>query len=239
MSDWRGVVLAGGKGTRLGQLTRVVNKHLLPVGPYPMIYYPIRKLVLAQITDILLVSSPEHLGDFVKLLGSGRDLGCKLTYRAQDEPGGIAQALGLAGRFCDGSPCMVMLGDNILQNDVMAGTTPADMANIYLKEVTDPRGYGVAEVVDRRVVSIEEKPAKPKSNYAVVGAYQYPPDVFEVIRTMKPSARGELEITDVNRHYLKQGRLMYDVLGGYWTDAGTPETYAEANRLVNETPPRF
>ncbi|HJT78330.1 MAG TPA: sugar phosphate nucleotidyltransferase [Gemmataceae bacterium] len=239
----RGVILAGGKGTRLGELTKVTNKHLLPVGPLPMVYYPLKKLVGGGIRDLLLVSGTEHMGDFVELLGSGRDHHCTLTYRVQDEAGGIAQALGLAELFCTGARTVVILGDNIFLDPLgplleEAGRHP-DWAWVALKQVPDPGRYGVAELRGDRIVSIEEKPARPKSDYAVAGIYLYPPDVFGVIRTLKPSARGELEITDVNRHYLQQGRLGYTVLPGYWTDAGTLESLLVANELVRQEPPRF
>jgi glucose-1-phosphate thymidylyltransferase len=239
----RGVVLAGGKGTRLGELTKVTNKHLLPVGPVPMVYHPIRKLVGAGIRDVLLVSGTEHMGDFVELLGSGRDHGCTLTYRVQDEAGGIAQALGLAELFCTAARCAVILGDNVFHDALgplldEAGAKP-DHAWVALKRVHDPKRYGVAELQGGRVVGIEEKPEKPKSDFAVAGIYVYPPDVFDVIKTLRPSARGELEITDVNRHYLGQGRLGYSLLQGYWTDAGTLESLATANMLVRESPPVY
>jgi glucose-1-phosphate thymidylyltransferase len=239
----RGIVLAGGKGTRLGELTKVTNKHLLPVGPLPMVYYPLRKLVGAGIKEVLLVSGTEHMGDFIELFGSGRDHGCNLTYRVQDEAGGIAQALGLAALFCTGSRCAVILGDNIFHDDLGSMLADAnrapDCAWVALKHVPDPKRYGVAELMGDRIISIEEKPDKPKSDYAVAGIYIYPLDVFDVIKTLKPSRRGELEITDVNRHYLEQGRLGYTVLKGYWTDAGTLESLALASKLVTETPPRF
>jgi glucose-1-phosphate thymidylyltransferase len=239
----RGVILAGGKGTRLGELTKVTNKHLLPVGPYPMVYHPLKKLAGAGIRDILLVSGTEHMGDFVELLGSGREHGCTLTYRVQDEAGGIAQALGLAGLFCKGVRCAVILGDNIFYDPLgpmleEANRAP-DCAWVAVKQVPDPKRYGVAELVGGRIRSIEEKPQQPKSDHAVAGIYIYPPDVFELIKDLRPSARGELEITDVNRHYLLQGRLGYSTLPGYWTDAGTLESLATANRLVHENPPRY
>ncbi len=239
----RGVILAGGKGTRLGELTKVTNKHLLPVGPYPMVYHPLKKLVGAGIRDILLVSGTEHMGDFVELLGSGKDHDCRLTYRVQDEAGGIAQALGLAELYCHEVRSLVILGDNIFLDPLepllkQANQSP-DCAWVALKQVHDPKRYGVAELKGERIVSIEEKPKRPKSDYAVAGIYLYPQDVFEVIKTLRPSSRGELEITDVNRHYLEQGRLGYTILDGYWTDAGTLESLAVANQLVHEEPPRF
>ena len=232
----RGVILAGGKGTRMGELTKVTNKHLLPVGPWPMVYHPLKKLVGAGLSDILLVSGTEHMGDFVELLGSGRDHNCRLTYRVQDEAGGIAQALGLAEQFCMGSRSVVLLGDNIFRDPLVplfekASTRP-DWAWIGLKQVPDPGRYGVAELQGDRVVTIEEKPAEPKSDLAVVGIYFYDAEVFDIIATLKPSGRGELEITDVNNHYLRAGSLQCDRLAGWWTDAGTFDSLAFANELV-------
>lgn len=239
----RGVILAGGKGTRMGELTKVTNKHLLPVGPWPMVYHPLKKLVGAGVQEVLLVSGTEHMGDFVELLGSGTAHGCRLTYRVQDEAGGIAQALSLAEHFCMGSRSCVLLGDNIFRDPLVpllekANARP-DWAWIGLKEVHDPGRYGVAELNGDQVVGIEEKPEKPKSNFAVVGVYIYPPDVFGLIKTLKPSRRGELEITDVNTYYLQQGRMGYSVLDGYWTDAGTLDSLDVANELVRKDAPRF
>jgi glucose-1-phosphate thymidylyltransferase len=239
----RGIILAGGKGTRLGELTKVTNKHLLPVGPIPMVYHPLKKLVGAGIQDILLVSGTEHMGDFVELLGSGREHQCRLTYRVQDEAGGIAQALGLAELFCKDARCVVILGDNIFEDPLPqliaeSGEKP-DHAWVTLKQVHDPNRYGVAELKGKQVVGIEEKPEKPKSDYAVAGIYVYPPDVFEVVKSLKPSRRGELEITDVNRYYLNKSRLGWTMLNGYWTDAGTLESLAHANQLVREKAPRY
>jgi glucose-1-phosphate thymidylyltransferase len=242
-TTWRGVALAGGKGTRLGELTKVTNKHLLPVGPSPMIYYPLRKLVGAGVTDILLVSGTEHMGDFVELLGSGRELQCHLSYRVQDEAGGIAQALGLAEQFSRDSHLAVILGDNIFFDPLgpmlVAASAKPDHAWVALKAVPDPGRYGVAEVKGDRIVGVEEKPKQPKSDLAVAGIYLYPPDVFEVIKTLKPSWRGELEITDVNRYYLEKNRLGFSRLESYWTDAGTFESLQHANELVWKTPPKF
>ncbi len=239
----RGVILAGGKGTRLGDLTKVTNKHLLPVGPYPMVYHPLKKMVGAGIRDILLVSGTEHMGDFVELFGSGKDYDCRLTYRVQDEAGGIAQALGLAELFCQNARSLVILGDNIFEDSLagfveQASIYPND-AQVMLKEVTDPQRYGVAELKNGVVANIEEKPANPKSNLAVAGIYLYPSDVFEVVRTLKPSGRGELEITDVNNHYLHQGRLRSHTLQGFWTDAGTLPSLHVANELVRQKMPVF
>jgi glucose-1-phosphate thymidylyltransferase len=239
----RGIVLAGGKGTRLGELTKVTNKHLLPVGPLPMVYYPLKKLVGAGVRDVLLVSGTEHMGDFVELLGSGREHSCSLTYRVQDEAGGIAQALGLAELFCRDCRSLVILGDNIFQDTLGPFLADAnkhpDWAWVALKQVPDPTRYGVAEMSGGRIVGIEEKPQQPRSDFAVAGIYLYPADVFEVVKTLRPSRRGELEITDVNKHYLENGRLGYTVLPGYWTDAGTLESLAVANQLVHQTPPQF
>lgn len=238
----RGVILAGGTGSRLGELTKVTNKHLLPVGTEPMIYHPIKKLVGAGVTDILIVTGPEHAGDFLRLLGSGRKLGCTLTYRVQDEAGGIAQALALAEDFCGGKRCAVLLGDNIFQSNLHSFVSMQALqyrAVILLKKVPEPQRFGVAEVVKGEVVSIEEKPSAPRSDLAVVGVYSYPADVFDVIRTLKPSKRGELEITDVNNYFLKGGRLRSKELEGYWTDAGTPDSLRVANAVVHITPPEF
>jgi glucose-1-phosphate thymidylyltransferase len=243
MTRLRGVILAGGRGARLGELTRVTNKHLLPVGPYPMVYHPLKKMVGAGITDILVVSGTEHMGDFVELLGSGREHGCNLTYRVQDKAGGIAEALGLAELHCHGVRTLVILGDNIffdpLSDFLGAAERRPQSAWVALKEVPDPGRYGVAELREEHIIGIEEKPEQPKSEFAVAGIYLYPADVYEVVKHLRPSPRGELEITDVNRHYLKQGRLGYMVLRGYWTDAGTLDSLALANRLVREMPPRF
>ena len=239
----RGVILAGGKGTRMGDLTRVTNKHLLPVGAWPMVYHPLKKLTGAGLTDILLVSGTEHMGDFVELLGSGKDHGCRLTYRVQDEAGGIAQALSLAELFCTNSRACVLLGDNVFHMPLGPILDDAnkhpDWAWIGLKRVPDPGRYGVAELSGNRVAGIEEKPKNPKSDTAVVGIYIYPADVFDVIKTLKPSARGEYEITDVNNHYLKAGRMGYSILEGYWTDAGTLDSLDYANELVRKEPPKF
>jgi glucose-1-phosphate thymidylyltransferase len=240
--DMRGVILAGGKGTRLGELTRVTNKHLLPVGPFPMIYYAVKKHVGAGLKELLLISGTEHMGDFIELLGSGRDHGCSLTYRVQDDAGGIAQALGLAAHFCGAARCAVVLGDNIFEDPLgpflAAAAAHPDFAWVALKQVPDPQRFGVAELREGRIVSIEEKPHVPRGDHAVTGVYIYPPDVFDVIRGLEPSGRAELEITDVNRHYLVRGRLGHVILPGYWTDAGTPESLVLASELVLRRAPR-
>lgn len=241
--DTRGIVLAGGKGTRLGELTKVTNKHLLPVGDVPMVYHPLKKIIGGGIRDVLLVSGTEHMGDFVELLGSGRSHGCALTYRVQDEAGGIAQALGLAETFSANHRSLVILGDNIFKAPVTQILKDADRhpdwAWVGLKQVPDPGRYGVAELEGTKVVGIEEKPKNPKSDYAVIGVYIYPADVYSVIKTLKPSGRGELEITDVNSYYLKQGRLGYTIIDGYWTDAGTLDSLQLANQLVRQDAPLF
>jgi glucose-1-phosphate thymidylyltransferase len=208
-----------------------------------MVYHPLKKLVGAGIREILLVSGTEHMGDFVELLGSGREHDCNLTYRVQDEAGGIAQALGLAALFCQGQRCLVILGDNIFFDPlaplVAEASAVPDWAWVALKRVPDPGRYGVAELSGNRIISIEEKPERPKSDYAVAGIYLYPPDVFEVIKDLRPSRRGELEITDVNRYYLEHNRLGYSTLEDYWTDAGTPDSLVLANHLVHTRPPRY
>ena len=238
----KGVVLAGGTGSRLRPLTKVTNKHLLPVGSKPMIYYPIEKFLSVGIEEILIVTGVEHMGDVVRSLGSGREFGCRFTYKVQDEAGGIAQALGLAENFANGQPLTVILGDNIFQSNLKRYAerflAQNGGARLLLKQVTDPERFGVAEIRDGKVLSVEEKPKQPKSNYAITGIYFYDREVFDVIRTLKPSGRGELEITDVNNWYIRQGRLACDMLDGWWTDAGTFESLVRANDLVIKEPPQ-
>jgi len=236
----RGVVLAGGTGSRLNPLTRVTNKHLLPVYDKPMVYYPIQTLVNAGIQEILLVTGGKNAGEFLRLLGNGREFGLKhIHYTYQEGEGGIAEALGLAEHFADGEPVCVVLGDNIIENNVRNAVASfkrqSHGAKIMLKDVQDAERFGVAEIRGDRVVSIEEKPRKPKSNYAVIGIYFYDATVFQKIRRLKPSGRGELEITDVNNFYLEEGNLTYEILDGWWTDAGTFESLLRANKLVAET----
>ncbi len=232
----KGIILAGGTGSRLFPLTKVTNKHLLPVGREPMIFHPVRKLTESGITEILMVTGVEHMGDVVNLLGSGKDFGCRFTYKVQDEAGGIAQALGLAENFAGQDPCCVILGDNIFQNSiapyVKAFGEQGKGARLLLKQVHDPQRYGVAETDGKRVTRIVEKPKEPGSDLAVVGVYFYDAQVFSMIRRLKPSARGELEITDINNQYLRAGTLQFDQLQGWWTDAGTFESLAAANELV-------
>ena len=235
----KGIVLAGGTGSRLLPLTRVTNKHLLPVGNYPMIYYPIFKLKEAGIEEIFIITGKEHAGAIVNLLGSGHEMELKFTYRIQDQAGGIAQALGLAEGFVGGERCAVILGDNIFSVSiapfVQRYLRQASGAKILIMEVPDPHRYGVAELRGDRIVSIEEKPKHPKSNYCVTGIYMYDASVFNIIKALKPSVRGELEITDVNNEYIRRGTMTYDILEGWWTDAGTFESLARSNELVRSS----
>lgn len=232
----KGVILAGGTGSRLYPLTKVTNKHLLPVGQKPMIFYPIEKLIETDIKEILIVTGTEHMGSVVSLLGSGRSFNCNFTYKVQDEAGGIAQALLLAEGFAGKDIVAVILGDNIFEDSLKNATDNfrknPDGAMVFLKAVDTPERFGVAEIKGGNIVSIEEKPVKPKSNYAITGVYFYDSEVYGIIRTLKPSARGELEICDVNRIYNKHGKLRFEFLNGFWTDAGTFETLYNANNLM-------
>ncbi|MGE6667867.1 sugar phosphate nucleotidyltransferase [Paenibacillus xylanexedens] len=234
----KAIILAGGTGSRLFPLTKVTNKHLLPVGKYPMIFHSVYKLINAGLTDIMVITGKEHMGDVVNLLGSGSDIGVSLTYRVQDEAGGIAQALGLAEQFVGDEKMVVILGDNVfednIENYVDNFRTQNSGAKILIQTVSDPRRFGVPELDGERIVSIEEKPQNPKSTYAVTGIYMFDRDVFDIIKTLKPSARGELEITDVNNAYIERGDLTYDILKGWWTDAGTHESLARANELARD-----
>jgi glucose-1-phosphate thymidylyltransferase len=232
-----GIVLAGGTGSRLHPLTTVTNKHLLPVGNYPMIYHPIARLKQAGITDILVVTGRDHMGDVMELLGSGHDFGLDFTYKVQDQAGGIAQALGLARGFCSGDSCCVILGDNVFEEDltpaVRAFAAQGSGARLLLKQVDDPERFGVAELApDGRILGIEEKPRQPKSRYAVTGIYLYDGAVFDIINTLIPSHRGELEITDVNNAYIAAGTCTYSMLTGWWTDAGTFPSLHRAGELA-------
>jgi len=233
----KGVVLAGGIGTRLLPLTRVTNKHLLPVYDKPMIYYPVQCLVNAGIRDIMLVTGGDSAGDFLRLLGNGRDFGLdRLHYAYQEGEGGIADALKLAEPFAEGAKIVVVLGDNIIEKNICGAVDRFRMqprgAKILLTKVPDPQRFGVAEIEGDRVIGIEEKPKTPKSDYAVTGIYMYDGQVFDIIRPLKPSARNELEITDVNNAYIKQGTMTCEILDGWWTDAGTFESLHRANNLV-------
>jgi glucose-1-phosphate thymidylyltransferase len=244
MEHLRGVVLAGGLGTRLMPLTKVTNKHLLPVGRTPMILHPIGKLTAAGVADIMVITGPEHMGAIVNLLGSGREYGCRFTYRVQDESGGIAQALGLCEDFVGGRRCCVILGDNIFSAPlgpyVERFMRQERGALLLLKRVPDAARYGVAELSgdDKTIVGIEEKPRQPKSNLAVTGIYFYDARVFEVIRRLKPSGRNELEITDVNSDYVRRGEAAWAELPGEWTDAGTFASLRRANEILEGQAPQ-
>ena len=235
----KGVVLAGGLGTRLRPLTSVTNKHLLPVYNQPMIFFPIQTLVEAGINDILIVTGGNSAGDFLKLLRNGAEFGLsRIHYAYQEGEGGIAAALSLAKDFAEKEPVCVVLGDNILQNSIATFIKrfrhQGSGAKILLSEVSDPQRFGVPVIEDGRVVRIEEKPSNPKSVYAVIGVYMYDNRVFDIIKTLKPSGRGELEITDVNNAYIEAGDLTWDVIDGWWTDAGTFESLLHASNLVAE-----
>jgi len=233
----KGVVLAGGTGSRLFPLTKITNKHLLPVYDRPMIYYPIKTLVDAGITDILIVVGGRNSGDFLRLLGNGKEFGLKhLNYTYQEGEGGIAEALGLAEHFAEGSKLCVVLGDNIIESDICEAVSDFELqargAKILLTRVPDAGRFGVAEVRDGRVVGIEEKPKEPRSDLAVTGVYLYDRTVFDKIKTLVPSNRGELEITDVNNAYVLEGTLTFSFLKGWWTDAGTFDSLLRASNLV-------
>ncbi len=234
----KGIILAGGLGTRLAPLTKITNKHLLPIYDKPMIFYPIQTLVDAGVRDLLIVTGGNNAGDFLRLLGNGSAFNLPhINYTYQEGEGGIADALRLAEHFADGEKIVVMLGDNVIEKDIRAGVAAFRKqkrgARVYLKEVANPRAYGVAELRGQHIVSIVEKPSHPKSNLAVIGIYMYDPAVFDIIRTLKPSGRGELEITDVNNAYIKRRQLSYDVLDGWWADAGAShEKLLETSLLV-------
>ncbi len=235
----KGVILAGGLGTRLYPLTKITNKHLLPIFDRPMIYYPIEALINAGIRDIMIVTGGKKSGDFLSLLGNGSDFGLKhLNYTYQKGEGGIAEALGLCEHWAAGEPVCVILGDNIIEKNITRAVRnfgeQGSGAKIMLKEVHDPQRFGVAEFKGERVLSIEEKPKSPKSNLAVIGIYLYDARVFEIIKTLEPSDRGELEITDVNNWYIRDGSMTCEVLDGWWTDAGTFESLLRAANLVAE-----
>jgi glucose-1-phosphate thymidylyltransferase len=227
-----------GTGSRLFPLTKVTNKHLLPVGKYPMIFHAIAKLKESEILDILIVTGKDHMGDVVNLLGSGKDFGLSFTYKVQDEAGGIAQALGLAEQFVGDDPMVVILGDNVFAGSIAQYVNnfrkEGKGAKILLQEVPDPNRYGVPELEGDRIISIEEKPISPKSQYAVTGIYMYDAQVFDVVRSLQPSERGELEITDVNNTFIAAGSLTYEILQGWWTDAGTYSSLMKANELAQD-----
>ncbi|NOU87928.1 NTP transferase domain-containing protein [Paenibacillus sp. LMG 31460] len=234
----KGIILAGGTGSRLYPLTKVTNKHLLPVGKYPMIFHSVAKLKEADIIDILIVTGKDHMGDVVNLLGSGKEMGVTFTYKVQDEAGGIAQALDLAEHFVGGDQMVVILGDNVFEQSIVPFVNnfraQRNGAKILIQEVQDPQRYGVPELQGEKIFSIEEKPKKPKSNYAVTGIYMYDRSVFDIVKTLRPSGRGELEITDVNNAYIVRNELSYDILDGWWTDAGTHASLAKANELAKD-----
>ena len=236
----KGIILAGGLGTRLYPLTKVINKHLLPIYDKPMIYYPIETLITAGIQDILIVTGGSHAGEFLRLIGNGKEFGLQhVNYTYQEGEGGIAEALSLARYFCDDEKMVVILGDNIIEKNIIQAVKEFEQqpagAKILLKEVPDPERFGVAELEGDRVKRIVEKPGQPESNLAVVGIYFYDCRVFEFIDQLEPSARGELEITDVNNLYLERGELEYGILDGWWTDAGTFDSLLKANTLVART----
>jgi glucose-1-phosphate thymidylyltransferase len=236
----KGIILAGGLGTRLYPLTKVTNKHLLPVYDKPMIYYPLQTLINAGIDDILIVTGGNNAGDFLKLLGNGKEFGLRhINYTYQEGEGGIAEALRLAEFFAAGEKICVVLGDNLIEKNIRKATdafrSQKGGAKILLKEVPDPHRFGVAEMKGDRIVSIDEKPKMPKSSYAVIGIYFYDAAVFDIIKTLKPSGRGEFEITDVNNRYIEEGLMTYDILEGWWTDAGTFESLYRANTLVSQS----
>ncbi len=236
----RGVVLAGGLGTRLGAMTRIVNKHLLPIYDKPMIYYPIQALVNAGIRDILIVTGGRNAGDFLRLLGNGREFGLQhIDYTYQEGEGGIAEALGLAEHVAKGQKICVILGDNIIERNIVDAVDSFRKqekgAKILLKKVPDPERFGVPELSGESIVRIEEKPANPKSPFAVTGIYMFDETVFDKIRTLNRSARGELEITDVNNQYIEEGTMTWSELEGWWTDAGTIDSLRRATNLVAET----
>jgi glucose-1-phosphate thymidylyltransferase len=236
----KGIVLAGGTGSRLFPLTKITNKHLLPIYDKPMIFYPIESLVEAGIEEILIVTGGRNAGDFLRLLANGKQWGLKhVNYAYQEGEGGIADALSLAEHFADGDRICVILGDNIVEGSIRAAVdafrVQASGARILLKEVPDAERFGVAEVDGDRILGIEEKPAKPKSNLAVTGIYLYDETVFDKVRTLVPSGRGELEITDVNNAYIREGTMAFSHLEGWWTDAGTFESLLRAANLVAQS----
>ncbi len=234
----KGIILAGGTGSRLYPLTKVTNKHLLPVGKKPMIYYPIEKLTEAGIDEILIVTGINHMGNVVNLLGSGKDFHCSFTYKVQDEPGGIAQALSLAENFVNHSLMAVILGDSIFENSLKESVElfqeQGKGAKLFLKEVQDPERFGVAQIIGDKIINIEEKPDKPKSNYCATGIYMYDNRVFDIIKTLSPSKTGELEITDVNNKYIESNEMTFDILQGWWTDAGTFDSLRLASELTGK-----
>ena len=232
----KGVILGGGLGTRLNPLTEITNKHLLPVGKEPMIWHPVRQLIMSGITDIMIITSTHHMGSVVNSLGSGKRFGCEFTYRVQEEAGGIAHALALARQFANNQRIVVLLGDNIFEYSIAPYVEEFRKqeagGRVLLKEVGDPERFGIAALDEKLILQIEEKPSQPRSNYAVVGCYMYDAQVFDIIDRIAPSERGELEITSVNNEYITRGLLQYSFVRGRWTDAGTFESLNEANELL-------
>ncbi len=235
----KGVILAGGLGKRLYPLTKITNKHLLPVYDKPMIFYPLQTLINAGIDDILIVTGGNHAGDFLRLLGNGKEFGLKhVNYTYQEGEGGIADALALAEHFSDYEKIVIILGDNVIEGNIAQAVKDfrkqKEGAKILLKEVPDPERFGVAEIADGKIVGIEEKPKIPKSSYAVIGIYMYDAKVFDIIKTLKPSNRGELEITDVSNVYIREGKITHSFLEGWWSDAGTFESLHRTSNLVEQ-----
>ncbi|MBP1730552.1 MAG: rfbA [Deltaproteobacteria bacterium] len=236
----KGIILAGGLGSRLFPLTKITNKHLLPIYDKPMIYYPLQTLINAGITDIMIVTGGNNAGDFLRLLGNGKEFGLKhINYTYQEGEGGIAAALSLAEYFAEGEPICVVLGDNLIEKNIVKAVKDFAKqkkgAKILLKEVPDPERFGVAEIRNGKLVAIEEKPKRPRSNLAVIGIYLYDGRVFDIVKKLKPSGRGELEITDVNNAYVRNGGMTWEMLEGWWTDAGTFESLMRATILVSQT----
>ncbi|SDX16782.1 glucose-1-phosphate thymidylyltransferase [Marininema mesophilum] len=235
----KGVILAGGTGSRLFPLTQVTNKHLLPVGKYPMMYHPLCRIAECGIRDILIVTGREHMGDVVRLLGSGTRFNARFTYKVQDQPGGIAQALSLAEDFAGGERILTILGDNVFADSLIPYVTSyceqKEGAKLLLKKVDHPERFGVAEVEGDRIINIVEKPTYPKSSMCVTGIYMFDPQVFAFIRELEPSDRGELEVTDINNRYIQRSQLTFDILQGWWTDAGTPDSLLQANQYAKHT----
>ena len=232
----KGIILAGGTGTRLYPLTKVTNKHLLPVGKEPMIFHPIKQLTSAGLKQILVVTSTDHMGDIVKVLGSGKDFGCEFTFHVQEEPKGIAHALSLAENFAGNDKIVVFLGDNIFEYSIKQYVRNFENqkkgARVLLKKVSDPDRYGIAAMDEEHILEIEEKPSSPKTDYAVVGVYMYDLEVFDILKNIKPSNRGEYEITSVNNEYIRRGKMEYDIVKGRWMDTGTFESFLEANKIL-------
>ncbi len=239
----KGIILAGGTGSRLYPLTKVTNKHLLPIGSFPMIHYPITSLTKAGVTDIMVITGTSHMGNTIELLGSGKDYGCDLTFKVQDKPDGIAGALKLCKNFVGQDKCIVILADNIFDADLseavnrFKGDDDSNMCELFFVEVPDPERYGVGAFKEGRLLEVEEKPKSPKSNLACIGIYMYTNEVFDAIESIKKSGRGEYEISSVNNYFIDRGVCGHSVLGGRWADAGTIEAYHKTNRLMYESEP--